>query len=177
MIHKIVKYGDPVLEREGDDVKDFATPELRQFVADMFESMYAAKGVGLAAPQLGVSRKITVIDISGGVKDEEGIPPSEKIVLINPTIIHKEGKQVGEEGCLSIPGFREQLRRAQKVTVRAQNVEGEWFERSGEDLLARAIQHEIDHLHGVLFISHISPLKRDLIKRKIKKLAKAGEWD
>jgi peptide deformylase len=177
MIHKIVKYGDPVLEREGDVVKDFGTPELRQFVADMFESMYAAKGVGLAAPQLGVSRKITVIDISGGVKDEEGIPPSEKIVLINPAIIHKEGKQVGEEGCLSIPGFREQVRRAQKVTVRAQNVEGEWFERSGEALLARAIQHEIDHLHGVLFISHISPLKRDLIKRKIKKLAKAGEWD
>jgi peptide deformylase len=177
MIHKIVKYGDPVLEKEGADVADFGSAELRQFVDDMFESMYAAKGVGLAAPQLGVSRKITVIDISGGVKDEEGVPPSEKIVLINPKIIHKEGKQVGEEGCLSIPGFREQVRRAQKVTVRAQNVEGEWFERTGHDLLARAMQHEIDHLHGVLFISHISPLKRDLIKRKIKKMIKAGDWD
>ena len=177
MIHKIVKYGDPVLETEGEDVKDFGTPELRKFVDDMFESMYAAKGVGLAAPQVGVSRKITVIDISGGLKDEEGVLPPEKIVLINPKIIHKEGKQIGEEGCLSIPGFREQVRRAQKVTVRAQNVEGEWFERSGEDLLARAMQHEIDHLHGVLFISHISPLKRDLIKRKIKKLVKAGEWE
>jgi peptide deformylase len=177
MIHKIVKYGDPVLEREGDTVKEFGTPELRQFVDDMFESMYAAKGVGLAAPQVGVSRKITVIDISGGVKDEEGVPASEKIVLINPKIIAKEGKQVGEEGCLSIPGFREQVRRAKKVTVRAQNLEGEWFERTGEDLLARAMQHEIDHLHGILFIAHVSPLKRDLIKRKIKKLIKAGEWD
>ena len=176
MIHKIVKYGDPVLEREGENVKDFGTPELREFVDDMFESMYAAKGVGLAAPQLGISRKITVIDISGGL-NEEGVPPAEKIVLINPKIIAKEGKQVGEEGCLSIPGFREQVRRAKKVTVRAQNVEGEWFEKTGEDLLARAMQHEIDHLHGILFITHISPLKRDLIKRKIKKMVKAGEWE
>src|SRR5579871_368299 len=176
MIHKIVKYGDPVLEREGENVTEFGTPELREFVDDLFESMYAAKGVGLAAPQLGVSRKITVIDISGGVKDE-GAPPSEKIVLINPKIIAKEGKQVGEEGCLSIPGFREQVRRAKKVTVRAQNVEGEWFERSGEDLLARAMQHEIDHLNGILFISHISSLKREIIKNKIKKLVKAGEWE
>jgi peptide deformylase len=177
MIRKIVKYGDPVLEREGEKIKDFGTPELRQFIDDMFESMYAAKGVGLAAPQLGVSQKVTVIDISGGVKDEEGVPPSERIVLINPTIIHKEGKQIGEEGCLSIPGFREQVKRAKRVTVRAQDVEGNWFERSGEDLLARAMQHEIDHLNGILFISHLSPLKRDIIKRKIKKLAAAGEWD
>jgi peptide deformylase len=176
MIHRIVKYGDPVLEREGEAVKEFGTPELRKLVDDMFESMYAAKGVGLAAPQLGVSRKITVIDISGGLKDE-GVPPSEKIVLINPKIVHKEGKQVGEEGCLSIPGFREQVSRAKKVMVRAQNVDGVWFERTGEDLLARAMQHEIDHLHGVLFISHVSSLKRDLIKRKIKKLIKAGEWE
>jgi peptide deformylase len=176
MIHKIVKYGDPVLEKEGEDVHQFGTPELRQFIEDMFDSMYAAKGVGLAAPQVGVSRKITVIDISGGVK-EEGAPPSDRIVLINPKIISKEGKQVGEEGCLSIPGFREQVARAKKVTVRAQDVEGEWFERSGEDLLARAIQHEIDHLHGILFISRISSLKRNLIKQKIKKLVKAGEWE
>ena len=176
MIRKIVKFGDPVLEREGALVHDFGTQDLRNFIDDMFESMYAAKGVGLAAPQVGESRKITVIDISGGVK-EDGVPPSEKIVLINPKIIAKEGKQVGEEGCLSLPGFREQVRRAKKVTVRAQNLEGEWFERTGEDLLARAIQHEIDHLHGILFITHISPLKRDLIKRKIKKMIKAGEWE
>ncbi len=176
MIRKIVKYGDPVLEREGAKVEEFGTQELRAFVDDMFESMYAAKGVGLAAPQVGESRKITVIDISGGVKDE-GAPPSDKIVLINPKIIAREGKQVGEEGCLSIPGFREQVKRAKKVTVRAQNLEGEWFERTGEDLLARAMQHEIDHLNGILFITHISPLKRDLIKRKIKKMIKAGEWE
>lgn len=176
MIHKIVKYGDPVLETEGANVTDFGSQELREFVADMFESMYAAKGVGLAAPQVGVSRKITVIDISGGSK-EEGAPPQEKIVLINPQIIAKEGKQIGEEGCLSIPGFREQVKRAKKVTVRAQNVDGEWFEKTGEDLLARAMQHEIDHLNGILFITHISPLKRDLIKRKIKKMMKAGEWE
>jgi peptide deformylase len=176
MIHRIVKFGDPVLEREGDNVQEFGTLELRQFVDDMFESMYAAKGVGLAAPQVGVSRKITVIDISGGLK-EEGVPASERIVLINPKIISKEGKQVGEEGCLSIPGFREQVRRAKKVTVRAQDVEGQWFERTGEDLLARAMQHEIDHLHGILFISHISSLKREIIKSKIKKLVKAGEWE
>lgn len=176
MIRRIVKFGDPVLEREGALVQEFGTQELRDFVDDMFESMYAAKGVGLAAPQLGESRKITVIDISGGVKDQDS-PPSEKIVLINPKIVAKEGKQVGEEGCLSIPGFREQVKRARKVTVRAQNLDGEWFERTGEDLLARAIQHEIDHLNGILFITHISPLKRDLIKRKIKKMIKAGEWE
>ena len=176
MVYPIVKFGDPVLEREADEVNEFDTPELHKFLDDMFESMYAAKGVGLAAPQIGVSRKVAVVDISGGVT-EEGAPASEKIVLINPKIIHKEGKQVGEEGCLSIPGFREHVRRYQKVTVRAQNVEGECFERTAEDLLARAFQHEIDHLNGVLFISHISPLKRDLIKRKIKKMAKAGEWD
>jgi peptide deformylase len=176
VIHKIVRYGDPVLEREGALVQEFGTGELRQFVDEMFETMYSAKGVGLAAPQVGVSRKITVIDISGGVKEKD-VPPSEKIVLINPRIVAREGKQVGEEGCLSIPGFREQVKRAKKVTVRAQNLEGEWFERTGEDLLARAIQHELDHLNGVLFITHISPLKRELIKREIKKLVRAGKWE
>ena len=97
-------------------------------------------------------------------------------MLINPKIQHTEGKQTGEEGCLSIPGFREQVTRARKATVRAQNVKGEWFEKTGEELLARAFQHEIDHLHGKLYIKHISALKRDLIKRKVRKLVKAGEW-
>jgi len=170
MIYKIVKYGDPVLEREGDNITEFGTPELHELIADMFETMYQAKGVGLAAPQIGLSQKLTVIDCSGG----EGEP--EQLVLINPEIIHLEGKQVGEEGCLSIPGFREEVKRAQKAVVRAQNAEGEFFEITGEDLLARAMQHEIDHLYGKLFLSHLSTLKRDLIKRKIKKLVKAGEW-
>jgi peptide deformylase len=136
----------------------------------MFESMYAAKGVGLAAPQIGISRKIAVIDVSNGER------PEEKLVLINPTIVKIEGKQEGEEGCLSIPGFREQVKRGKRVTVRAQNAKGEEFEQTGEDLLARAFLHETDHLYGRLYISHISALKRDLMKRKIKKMQRAGEW-
>jgi peptide deformylase len=171
MVYPIVKYGDPVLEREAEDVTDFGTPELDQFLADMFESMYAAKGVGLAAPQIGFSRKITVIDVSNAEN------PADKLVLINPKILHVEGKQEGEEGCLSIPGFREQVKRGKRVTVRAQDSTGEFFEKTGEDLLARAFLHETDHLHGKLYISHISALKRDLIRRKVRKLVKAGEWE
>lgn len=170
MILEIRKYGDPVLEQECAPVTAFGTPKLKQFVADMFETMYANKGVGLAAPQVGVLEQITVIDTSAGDN------PSERLVLINPKIIAKEGQQLGEEGCLSIPGFREDVRRAMRATVRAQDVEGKSFEIAGEELLARALQHEIDHLHGVLFLNHISPLKRDLIRRKIKKLQKAGDW-
>jgi peptide deformylase len=170
MVYPIVKYGDPVLEREAEDVTTFDTPELHTLIEDMFESMYAAKGVGLAAPQIGISRKIAVIDTSVGED------PNDKLVLINPTVIHTEGRQVGEEGCLSLPGFREQVKRAQKVTVRAQDITGKTFEKTGEDLMARAFLHEIGHLMGKLYISHISPLKRDLIKRKVRKLIKAGEW-
>jgi peptide deformylase len=171
MVYKIVKYPDPVLEQRGEPVTDFGTPELRQFVEDMFETMYCSKGVGLAAPQVGVSQQITVIDVSGG----EGDP--QRIVLINPEITLREGKQTGEEGCLSIPGFRYDVTRAQKVLVRARNVAGEEIELEGQDLLARAMQHEIDHLHGILFLSHLSPLKRDLVKRRVKKLMKEGEWN
>jgi len=170
MIHPIVKYGDPVLETKAQPVTDFEAPELQTLVDEMFESMYAAKGVGLAAPQIGVSKRITVIDTSNGEN------PDEKLVLINPEIINREGTQTGEEGCLSLPGFREQVTRAKRATVRAQNVKGEFFEMTGEDLLARAFQHETDHLNGILYIAHVSVLKRDLIKRKIKKLIKAGEW-
>ena len=171
MVYPIVKLGNPVLEQESEIVTDFDSPELHKLIDDMFESMYAAKGVGLAAPQIGIARKIAVIDISVGEK------PEEKLVLLNPKILHVEGKQTGEEGCLSIPGFREQVTRAKRATVRAQDVKGEWFEMTGEDLLARAFQHEIDHLHGKLYIKHISALKRDLIKRKVRKLVKAGEWE
>ena len=170
MVYPIVKFGDPVLEQEAANVTEFDTPELHKFLEDMFESMYAAKGVGLAAPQIGVGKKIAVIDCSNGEK------PDDKIVIINPKILHMEGKQVGEEGCLSIPGFREQVRRAKRVTVRAQNAKGEEFEMTGEDLLARAFLHETEHLYGRLYITHISALKRDLMKRKIKKMQRAGEW-
>ncbi len=170
MVYPIVKFGDPVLEREADDVAEFDTPELHNFLDDMFESMYAAKGVGLAAPQIGVSRKIAVIDVSNGEN------PNDKLVLINPKVIKTEGRQDGEEGCLSIPGFREQVRRPKRATIRAQNAKGEPFEMTGEDLLARAFLHETDHLYGRLYITHISALKRDLLKRKVRKLQRAGEW-
>ena len=170
MVYPIVRFGDPVLETEAANVTEFDTLELHKFLDDMFESMYAAKGVGLAAPQIGVGKKIAVIDCSNGEN------PDEKIVIINPKIVHMEGKQVGEEGCLSIPGFREQVRRAKRVTLRAQNARGEEFEMTGEDLLARAFLHETEHLYGRLYITHISALKRDLIKRKIKKMQRAGEW-
>jgi peptide deformylase len=170
MVYPIVKFGDPVLEREADNVTEFDTPELHKLLDDMFESMYVAKGVGLAAPQIGISRKIAVIDCSNGEN------PDEKLVLINPQILHQDGKQVGEEGCLSIPKFREQVRRGKRVTVRAQNAKGEEFEITGEDLLARALLHETEHLFGRLYITHLSTLKRDLIKRKIKKLQRAGDW-
>jgi peptide deformylase len=171
MVYPIVKFGNPVLEREADDVKEFDTPELHTLLEDMFDSMYAAKGVGLAAPQIGIGRKIAVIDTSNGENE------ADKLVLINPKIVKVEGKQVGEEGCLSIPGFREQVRRGKRVTIQAQNAKGEQFEKTGEDLLARAFLHETEHLLGRLYITHISALKRDLMKRKIKKMQRAGEWE
>ena len=170
MIYSVVKFGDPVLETKAEMVTEFDTPELHKLVEDMFETMYAAKGVGLAAPQIGISRRIAVIDTAGG----EG--PPKRLVLINPEIVRKEGKQVTEEGCLSVPGFREPVRRGAKVTVRAQNIKGEPIELIGEELLARAFQHEIDHLNGRLYLSHLSALKRDLIRRRIRKLQKDGEW-
>jgi len=171
MVRKILKFGEPVLEQPANPITDFGTPELQELIGDMWETMYAAKGVGLAAPQIGLSKRISIIDISVG-EDE-----SKKIVIINPEITSAEGKQTGEEGCLSIPGFREPVTRASKVTVRAQNERGEPIEFAGEELLARALQHEIDHLNGTLFINHLSTLKRDIIRRKIKKLQKAGEWE
>ena len=170
MVYPIVRLGDPVLEREAEEVTEFDTPDLHKFLDDMFESMYAHKGVGLAAPQIGVSRKICVIDVSNGEK------PEDKLVLINPMIVKIDGKQEGEEGCLSIPGFREQVKRGRSVTIRARNARGEVFEKTAEDLLARAFLHETDHLYGKLYITHISALKRDLMKRKIKKLQRAGDW-
>ena len=168
-IYPIVKYGDPILEKPTLPVKKF-DGELEQLAEDMFASMYAAQGVGLAAPQIGLHLRMAVVDVTGGKN------PEAKLVLANPEIIHAEGEKREEEGCLSIPGFRGYVLRPQFVTVRAQNAKGESFEIRGEDLLARAFCHEIDHLNGILFIQHLSMLKRDLIKRKIKKLRKQGEW-
>lgn len=169
MIYPIVKYGDPVLETPAETVTAF-DEELKKLIDDMFESMYAAHGVGLAAPQIGIGKRIAVIDIT--FKED----PNAKLVLINPEIIKTEGRQTGTEGCLSLPDFREDVTRPNVVTVRAQDLEGNWFETTGDDLLARALLHETEHLQGKLYISHISRLKRDLMKRKIKKLMRAGEW-
>ena len=169
MIYPIVKFGNPVLEKKAEIVTVF-DDQLSQLIDDMFESMYAARGVGLAAPQIGISRRIAVIDVT--FKED----PKAKLVLINPEIIHTEGRFKQSEGCLSIPDFRENVTRPRAVTVRAQDEHGKIFELTGEELLARALQHETDHLNGKLYISHISALKRDLIKRKIRKLVKAGEW-
>jgi peptide deformylase len=169
MIYPIVKYPDPILQTPADPVAIFDA-ELRKLVDDMFTSMYDAQGIGLAAPQIGISKRLTVIDLSFQ-KD-----PKQKIVLINPEIVEKSGKQVEEEGCLSLPEIRDRVARAAQVKVRAQNANGDTVEVEGTQLLARALQHEIDHLDGILFIFRLSRLKRDLQLRKIRKLQKAGDW-
>ena len=170
MIYPIVKFGNPVLEKPAEPVTVFDA-HLKKLVDDMFESMYAAHGVGLAAPQIGISKRLAVIDVT--FKED----PDAKLVIANPEIIKIEGRHTQNEGCLSIPEFREPVSRARKVTIRAQDVNGKWFEKTGEDLLARAFLHETDHLNGKLYISHVSALKRDLIRRKIRKLQKLGEWE
>ena len=169
MIYPIVKLGNPVLEKTAAPVTTF-DDELRKLVEDMFESMYAAHGVGLAAPQIGISKRVAVIDVT--FKED----PEAKIVLVNPEIIHTEGRLTSNEGCLSLPEFREKVTRPRTVTARAQNAEGKTFEVTGDDLLARALVHETDHLNGKLYINHISALKRDMLKRRIRKLIKQGEW-
>ncbi|MCB1021575.1 MAG: peptide deformylase [Acidobacteria bacterium] len=176
MQRKILLYGDPVLETNCDPVaeSEFGTPELATLVSDMFETMYEAKGVGLAAPQIGELKRVFIVDTT--VADDDGVS-GEKRVLINPEILTTGGEQLGEEGCLSIPGFREKVRRPAKVRVRARDEKGQSFEMDGRDLMARAILHENDHLDGVLFLKHLTALKRNLIKRKIEKLRKKGEWE
>ncbi len=169
MIQKIVKYPDPILSQPGEPVTEF-NAELRKLVADMFETTYANQGIGLAAPQVGVSKRVTVIDVSMGKV------PKDKLVLINPEIIFSEGKLYEEEGCLSFPDIREKVVRAAKVRIRAQDEKGKWFEMDGDDLLARAFQHEIDHLDGILFLFRMSALKRSLNLRKIRKMQADGEW-
>jgi peptide deformylase len=169
MVYPIVKFPDPILQRPAEAVTVF-DDALRRLVDDMFESMYVAHGIGLAAPQIGIPKRLTVIDLSFQKK------PEDKIALINPEVITKEGKIFEEEGCLSLPDIREKVSRAARVKIRAQDVEGNWFEREAEELLARAFQHEIDHLDGILFIFRISALKRDFVLRKIRKLQRAGEW-
>ena len=165
----ILKYGAPSLRETSRPVEKF-DEGLEKLVSDMFETMYAAPGVGLAAPQVGVNIRLIVIDISGGKE------PDKKVVLCNPRIIASEGTQEGDEGCLSVPEFTERVKRPLKVSIEAQNIKGEPFVIDGEELLARAICHEIDHLDGIMFVDLLSPLKRAILRGKIKKLVKAGKW-
>ena len=168
-LRKIVLYPEPVLHTVGKPVTVFDSA-LKRLVEDMFETMYEAGGVGLAAPQVGISQRIFVMDCS---PREDSAP---KAVLINPEIIHVEGEQLGEEGCLSFPGIFQKIQRNQRAIVRGQDVEGNEIEIDGGDLTARCILHETDHCDGIVFLDRMTPLKRELAKRKIKKLQKTGEW-
>jgi peptide deformylase len=171
-ILKIVHYPEPVLLTVGKPVgEEEFNEELRRLVEDMFETMYAAEGVGLAAPQVGVSRRLFVMD----VPKEEG--ESNKIALINPEIIVQEGEQVGDEGCLSFPGIYTTVRREVRTVVRYWDVFGKEQELDCTDLSARCVLHETDHCDGIVFLDRMSVLKRELAKRKIKKLQKTGKWD
>lgn len=165
----IVNWPDPVLLTPGDPVVDF-DDNLKRLVNDMFDTMYTARGVGLAAPQVGLSKRLFVMDCSVG-RD-----PQQKIVIINPEIIMVEGEQNGDEGCLSFPGISFHVKRNLRAIVRAQNLKGEWFELDGMNLTARCVLHETDHCDGIVFLDKASPLKRELAKRKIRKLQKQGKW-
>jgi peptide deformylase len=169
MIYPIVKYGQEVLEQPAKPVSEFNN-ELEKLIADMFETMYAANGVGLAAPQIGLSLRLCVIDTTPGEDSQT------KLILVNPVVVQKEGEQLQEEGCLSLPDFRAKTPRPLRVTVRAQDSHGKEFTVTGEDLLARALCHETDHLDGRLFIQHLTRLKRDSIKRKVRTMMRAGQW-
>jgi peptide deformylase len=166
---EVVKWPDPVLDSPGEHLTDF-DDELKKLVSDMFETMYAAPGVGLAAVQVGISKRLFVMDCSGG-KD-----PGQRIALINPEVLRVEGTQNGEEGCLSFPGIFTPVERNLRAVVRAQDLNGEYFEIDGMELTARCMLHETDHCDGIVFLDKMSPLKRELVKRKIKKLQKAGQW-
>lgn len=157
-ILEIKEYGEPVLREKSLPVKEI-TPEILNLIRDMAETMYTAPGVGLAAPQVGVSKRIIIID-----GEEEGL-----IVLINPTMVKSEGEVRAEEGCLSIPGVYSEVKRSSKVTVKALNESGEPIKITKEGLLARALQHEIDHLEGILFVDRIGKVKRQLLLNKLKK--------
>ncbi len=164
MVRNILHYPDKRLREKGQRVEAF-TPELRQLIDDMAETMYAAPGVGLAATQIGELLQLFILDVAS---DDE---PSNLQVFVNPSIVETEGDTTWQEGCLSFPGVNEEIERAAKVRVRAQDRDGKWFELEAEGLLAIAIQHEYDHLQGVLMIDHMGPLKKRLTHRKMVKRA------
>ena len=169
MILPILKYGTPELKRVSVPV-DLFNGELEKLAKNMIETMYSAPGIGLAAPQVGLNIRLATVDLSVG-EDE-----SQLITICNPQIASVEGEQKSEEGCLSIPEFTDTIVRPKKIVVRGQSIRGEEVVVEADGLLARCFSHEIDHLNGILFIDHLSPLKRNLIRNKIRKLAKAGEW-
>jgi peptide deformylase len=169
MLRPILRLGDSLLENPARPV-DSIKPEIDQLIDDMIETMYAAPGIGLAAPQVGVSLRLFVIDLSLG-RDATGLT-----VMINPEFIEREGMQLEEEGCLSVPGFTSTVARPKRVVVRGLDRHGDMHTVEGSGLLARALQHEMDHLDGHLFVHRLRGISRDLILRKVKKLAKAGKW-
>lgn len=169
MILPILKYGISDLKRPSDRV-DFFNGELEKIVKNMIETMYSAPGIGLAAPQIGLNVRLATIDLSVG---EDA---SQLITICNPEIVSSQGEQKSEEGCLSVPGFTEIVVRPQKLVVRGQNIHGDEIQIEAEELLARCFSHEMDHLNGIFFIDHLSSLKKNLIRNKIKKLTKDGEW-
>ena len=166
---KIVTWPNPILEIPADPVTEF-NGDLKQLVDRMFETMYSAPGVGLAAVQVGVPKRLFVMDCSGG-KD-----PAQRVAMINPEVVSMEGKQNGEEGCLSFPGIYFGVERNLRAIVRAHDVNGKEFELDGTELTARCMLHETDHCDGIVFLDKMTPLKREIVKRKIKKLQKAGDW-
>jgi peptide deformylase len=169
MIRPILKYGDELLHDRARPVEAI-TQEIDRLIGDMIETMYAAPGVGLAAPQVGVPLRIFVIDLSVG-RDPTGL-----IVMVNPEFVERDGMQLEEEGCLSVPGFNATVVRPSRAMVKGLDRAGNEQQREGVGLLARAFQHEIDHLDGTLFVDRLRGIKRDLIVRRIKKLTRAGKW-
>jgi len=169
MIRPILKYGDQFLHESARPI-DAITPNVSTIVADMIDTMYAAPGIGLAAPQIGVPLRIFVIDVSLG-RDPAGL-----LVMINPEFVLREGMQLEEEGCLSVPGFNATVVRPERAIVKGLDRTGAEQQREGTGLLARAFQHEMDHLDGTLFVDRLRGIKRDLIVRRIKKLTRAGKW-
>jgi len=168
-IRPIVRYGESVLHGPSAKV-DRIDDEIRVLLKDMVETMYAAPGIGLAAPQVGVPLRVIVIDLSVGER------PGELIQLVNPELVEREGEQRHEEGCLSIPGYGGSPARPERVVVRGLDPEGNEKTYTGTELLARAFCHEIDHIDGLVFVDRLSPLKRDLMKRKLRKRAREG-WE
>jgi len=169
VLRPILRLGDSILSEPARPVETI-TPEIETLIDDMIETMYAAPGIGLAAPQVGVSLQIFVIDLSLG-KDPAGLHS-----MINPQFIERDGMQLEEEGCLSVPGFTATVARPKRVVIEGLNRHGEKYRLEGTGLLARALQHEVDHLHSCLFVDRLRGISRDLILRKIKKLSKAGKW-